>query len=254
MLKIEYWSISQKGKKHEKNEDNSLSLSRNNIFNTALFMICDGVGGYAGGDIASKMIVTKFEKIFSNLRDNYENIEEYLRQILTQINNDILEYSRQNPNYPRLSSTVVGLLTIDNSYHVFSVGDSRVYLRDKIGFRQINDEDSRVWLRFKEGLIKKGEIINQIDKNIITAALGLKENIQPHYYSGILKDYFQFILCSDGLTDFVTDGDVEKSLSEDKSVRDKSIDLVNKALNNNSDDDISVIVVEGEISKKDIFQ
>lgn len=250
MLNIEFWSITKKGKKHDKNEDSSLSLSRINVFNTALFLVCDGVGGYAGGDIASKLIVTKFEELFSRLKENCNNIEDYLKHILKEINTEILEYSKQNPEYPKLSSTVVGLLIINNIYHVFSVGDSRIYLRDKIGFRQINEDDSRVWKRFTDGIIKKSDIIKQADKNIITSALGFRENFEPHYYTGILADYFQFILCSDGLTDFVTEGDIEKYLSEDKSVREKSIGLVNRALNNESDDDITVTVIEGESDNK----
>lgn len=254
MLDIEYWSVSKKGKNHERNEDNSLNLSQINMFNVALFMICDGVGGYAGGDIASKMIVSKFETMFPTLRESANDVEKEISQILQEVNNDILDFSSKHQEYPKLSSTIVGLLIINDKYYAFSIGDSRIYLRDKIGFRQINEDDSRVWQRFKDSLIKKSEIINQNDKNLITAALGFKKEIEPHHYSGTLKEYFQFILCSDGLTDFVSEGDIEKCLSEDKSTRDKSIGLINRALLKGSDDDISITIIEGEREINNRFQ
>lgn len=249
LFNIEYWSLTKKSKKHERNEDSSLSLSQINIFNSALFMVCDGVGGYAGGSIASKMIVSKFDEKLPELRENLHNTEDGIKEIIKEVNKDILEFARQNIEFPRLSSTVVGLLILDETYHAFSVGDSRIYLRDKIGFRQINEDDSKVWERFKQGLIRKSEIIQQNDKNLITAAIGFKEDVETHYYSGKLRDYFQIILCSDGLTDFVTEGDIERCLSEDKSIREKSTSLINKALENNSDDDITVTVIEGEREK-----
>ncbi|MBI9031504.1 serine/threonine-protein phosphatase [bacterium] len=249
MLNIEYWSITKKGDKHPKNEDNSLCINEMNIFGTAIFLICDGVGGYAGGDIASHKIVTKFERRFHSLRINPQNIEEYIMKTIDDANSDIVEYSQTNLAYSQLSSTLVGLFIINDTYHAFSVGDSRIYLRDKIGFRQINEDDSKVWERYKEGLIKKSEIIKQDDKNIITAALGFKNKVNPHYYKGQVNDYFQFLLSSDGLTDFVTEGDIEKHLSEGKSVREKCVGLLEKAIKNGSDDDITITLIEGDRNK-----
>ncbi len=246
MLNIEYWSISKKGTKHRINEDKSLNANRVNTFNTALFLVCDGVGGYAGGDIASSLITDNFNKAFNSIRENSCNIEDFIKETIVDVNHEIRDYALNNPLYPKLSSTLVGLIIIDENYYSFSVGDSRIYLRDKIGFRQINEDDSKVWERYKAGIIKKSEIIKQKDKNIITAAIGLHEVVTPHLDFGKLKGLFQFILCSDGLTDFVTEGDIEKILSEDKSLRDKCTELVNKALRNGSDDDITVTVIEGD--------
>lgn len=249
LLDFEMWSITKKSDRHQKNEDSSLNINNMNIFNTSLFIVCDGVGGYAGADIASKMIVTKFEERFNTLRENSKSIEETIRQTIHDVNKEILKYAQEHPVFPRLSSTLVGVLIINNTYHAFSVGDSRIYLRDKIGFRQINEDDSRVWNRFKAGLIKKSEIIKQNDKNKITAAIGFRENIEPHYYCGELKDYSQILLCSDGLTDFVTEGDIENHLSHDIAVREKCLELINNALKNGSNDDITVTIIETDIEK-----
>ncbi len=92
MLNIEYWSITKKGDKHPKNEDNSLCINEMNIFGTAIFLICDGVGGYAGGDIASHKIATKFERRFHSLRINPQNIEEYIMKTIDDANSDIQLY------------------------------------------------------------------------------------------------------------------------------------------------------------------
>ncbi len=254
MLNVEYWSISKKGKKHPINEDKSFNTNRINTINSALFLVCDGVGGYAGGDIASFKVIDKFSSAFDLFRGKSEEIKSFVNKTVFQINKDIIVYASENPSYPRLASTLVGLIIVGNKYYSFNVGDSRIYLRDKIGFRQINDDDSKVWERYKSGQIKKSEIIKQIDKNIITAAVGLRENIEVHQYSGELKDFFQFILCSDGLTDFVTDGDIEKILSQDNSLRDKCNNLVSKALENGSDDDITVTVIEGDQNLMDWSQ
>lgn len=246
MLNIEFKSLSRKGNKHKKNEDNAINLNRLNTFNTALFLVCHGVGGYAGGDIASFKVVDKFDQRFNSIRENSHKIRDFIHHTIHDVNNEIKEYSRQNPFYPNLASTLVGLIIINDVYHAFSVGDSRVYLRDKIGFRQINEDDSLVWRRYKEGIIKKSEIIKQKDKNIITAALGFDGKITPHHYTDNVTDYFQFLLCSDGLTDFVTEGDIEKILAEDKSVHEKCNDLLNLALERGSDDDITITLIEGD--------
>jgi protein phosphatase len=246
VLNIEYWSMSKKGKKHTVNEDKSYNADMINTFNTGLFLVCDGVGGYAGGDIASFKVADKFSLRFSTIRENTSDIEGFISQTINEVNNEIINYAQQNPLYSKLASTLVGLIIVNEKYYSFSVGDSRIYLRDKVGFRQINEDDSRVWERYKAGIIKKSEIIKQTDKNIITAAIGFREQVEPHFYSGSLTGYFQFILCSDGLTDFVTEGDIEKILSQDKSLRDKCSDLIKKALDNGSYDDITVTLIEGD--------
>jgi len=246
VLNIEFKSVSRKGIKHKKNEDNAISLNRMNTFNSALFLVCDGVGGYPGGDIASYKVVNKFDERFNSNRVNNQNIRNFIHHTIIDVNQEIKEYALQNPFYPRLASTLVGLIIINDVYHAFSVGDSRVYLRDKIGFRQINEDDSLVWKRYKDGVIKKSEIINQKDKNIITAAIGFDSEISPHHYTDDVTDYFQFLLCSDGLTDFVTEGDIEKILAEDKSVHEKCNDLLDKAIERGSDDDITITLIEGD--------
>lgn len=254
MLNIDYWSISKKGSKHLTNEDRSVNADRLNIFNTSLFLVCDGVGGYAGGDIASQKVTEKFSKVFNFIRENSSNVEDIIRNAIEEVNSEIRQFAKENPFYSKLSTTLVGLIIIEERYYSFNIGDSRIYLRDKVGFRQINEDDSRVWERYRAGLIRKAEILKQEDKNIITAAIGLKEKLDPHFYYGDLKDYFQFILCSDGLSDFVTDGEIEKILSRDCSVREKCLKLVNKALENGSDDDITVTVIEGDKNISDWSQ
>jgi len=249
VLNIEHWSITKMGLKHTKNEDSSFNENKMSLFNTALFLICDGVGGYAGGDIASQKIISMFKQRYRFIGGTTQNVEEFIKNTIDAVNKEIIDFSQQGLDYPRLSSTLVGLIMINDIYHAFSVGDSRIYLRDKIGFRQINEDDSKVWERYKLGLINKSEIIKQVDKNKITAAVGFSENIYPHYYTGRVNDYFQFILCSDGLTDFVTEGDIEKYLSEDQSIREKCVGLANRALKNGSDDDITITIIEGDRNK-----
>ena len=245
MFNLEYWSVSKKGTNHTKNEDSTLALNKLKDLNLALFMVCDGVGGYPGGDIASQKIVSTFSNKFYSMVDNSQNIEDFTRATVAEVNKEIMEFASVNLQYPRLSSTLVGLIIDDEDYHAFSIGDSRIYKRDKTGFRQINEDDSKVWGLFKSGLISKREIMTQEDKNKITAAVGFSKDLDLHQYSAKLEDYYQFILCSDGLTDFVSEGDIEKILSQEISVRERCELLLNKALDCGSDDDITIIVIEG---------
>lgn len=245
MFNLEYWSVSKKGINHTKNEDSALALNKLKDLNLALFMVCDGVGGYPGGDIASQKIVSTFSNTFYTLAGNSANIEEFIYATVTAVNKDILEFASVNPQYPRLSSTLVGLIIDNEGYQAFNIGDSRIYKRDKTGFCQINEDDSKVWRIFKSGLISKREIMKREDKNKITAAVGFSKDLDLHHYSAKLEEYFQFILCSDGLTDFVSEGDIEKILSQEISVKERCEMLLNKALDCGSDDDITIIVVEG---------
>ncbi len=233
-----------KGKNHSVIEDSYLVRCEINSSNCRLFIVCDGVGGYPGGDIASKMVIETFKESSLAIGKSYE-LETTIESLLQQVNQDLIAYGKKNPEYRKLSTTIAGLVMDEKSIVVFNVGDSRIYLRDLNGFKQLTRDDSIAWERYEEGIIHKNQINKQKDKNIITAALGLKESFEVHFRKVEFGKYFQILLCSDGLTDFVDDCQIEKILSDEKKLEIRAEELVKEALNSGSDDDITILLIEG---------
>jgi len=244
-LKINFASISKQGIKKPVNQDCfAVPLSEHNTQEKGfLFVVCDGVGGYRGGEIASKLCC----KIFVNdyYTEKINNISDWLECEIKTINNEILAQGIKLGN-ANMSTTMVSLLLKENTAYLNNVGDSRIYIFNDDKLEQVTEDHSVVWKYYKQGLITKDEIIQSRKKHLITEALGLNTKPKINSYSFPFTENSLFLLCTDGLTDVCKDSEIEDVLKQNNDLNSTLEELYNLSQKNGSRDDVTMILIKSD--------
>lgn len=203
-------SSTNKGKVRSSNQDAfSLCSLPQGAF---LAVVCDGMGGANGGNVASQLAVSTIER---HIRDNYaadldeHGIKLLMRSALYTANTAIYEMTKQEPDLAGMGTTVVAVLIQDNLAHIMHIGDSRAYLLNERTILQLTRDHSVVQVMLESGQITMQQAKNHPKKNLITKALGVEITIQPDYQQKQLDKGDCILICTDGLSNMV---DEEKIL------------------------------------------
>ena len=244
---MRYTARTDVGQKRENNEDNLYARIYDE--NTALFVVADGLGGYSSGEVASKVAV-------NNIRDNFEvnldklkksdeiDIKQFFKQLIQITNEKIYSMQMANPKYKGMGTTIVLVGKVNGKIYYESVGDSRLYYIDenKQSIEQITSDDTYVNELLKKNLIKKSEAETHPQKHVLTKALGIF-NIIDVQVDILIKDKGFLVLCSDGLTNMLSNEDILKTVKENNFLI-LSDSFIDKANINGGTDNITVVVVE----------
>ncbi len=228
---MKIFGLTDIGKVRELNED---SLIFDNLTaKTAYIAVCDGMGGANHGEVASKMAIERIKGNFSvNFRDEYSeaNTKNLIITTLNLANSDIYYKSNGNPEFSGMGTTVCLAIIKDNGELIVgNIGDSRAYIvSDSV--RQISEDHSIVWDLVKKGEITKDEIETHPDRNVITRALGVEKNVETDIFFDSLNSGETLLICSDGLSGFVTDNDMIECCKEPiEEAAQSLIDIANAA-------------------------
>lgn len=224
----------------EVNEDSILALPEQQ-----LWAVADGMGGYEAGNVASDMVVKSLEGIEkpATLNEWVDSLEDSL----INVNHRILEYADIMLEGRTLGSTVV-TLSIQGTIGVcLWAGDSRLYRYRHKKFSQLSRDHSQIAEQIQQGYLTEEEAENHPDSNVITRAIGA----DPYIYIDINVFRVQlgdvFLLCSDGLYNMVSKEEITEAI--DSYSIDQAVDvLLQKALDNGADDNISVVLVKGVLT------
>ncbi len=244
---MRYTARTDVGQKRENNEDNLYARIYDE--NTALFVVADGLGGYSSGEVASKVAV-------NNIRDNFEvnldklkksdeiDIKQFFKQLIQITNEKIYSMQMANPKYKGMGTTIVLVGKVNGKIYYESVGDSRLYYIDenKQSIEQITSDDTYVNELLKKNLIKKSEAETHPQKHVLTKALGIFNKIDVQV-DILIKDKGFLVLCSDGLTNMLSNEDILKTVKENNFLI-LSDSFIDKANINGGTDNITVVVVE----------
>lgn len=200
------------GLKRENNEDCLFAKIYDD--NNALFIVADGLGGYASGEIASQ-VVTKsiresFEAEYENLKTmNNNEVKEFLSKIVKIANEKVYSMQSTNPKYKGMGTTIVLVSKVNGKIYYESIGDSRLYYIDERqeNIEQITVDDTYVNELLKKHLIKEEEVETHPQKHVLTKALGIFSKIEVNV-NDFDKEKGYLILCSDGLTNMLTNEDI----------------------------------------------
>jgi serine/threonine protein phosphatase PrpC len=239
---LEYSAATHPGLKRENNEDCFLSAP-----NADLWVVADGMGGHEAGEVASSIVRETFEDFVQkgipfSLTDAIQKSHEV---ILSSADNGIGAYG--------MGSTVVALLNQKRSYQVAWVGDSRAYLwsPDDYGgqLTRLTTDHSYVQMLFTSGAITADEVENHPDKNIITQCLGMQElaQVKVDMTQGQWQKNQWILLCSDGLTDELSDSSIAKILEHSPNSLTAVDQLLHEALTSGGHDNITVQIIESPI-------
>ena len=206
-----------------------------------LFVVADGMGGHQAGDYASKCTVEVMIKEIA--KSEGEDIERVLVKAIKAANREIIKEASGDEHLKGMGTTVVAATVKEQMLYFANVGDSRLYLiNDKI--RQLSKDHSLVEEMVRLGGIKAEEARNHPDKNIITRAIGVKENVEPDIYEYRLKKGDIILMCTDGLSNMVEDEDMFNIVKGSRDVVEAVQMLIEKANSNGGRDNIGVIVAE----------
>lgn len=236
-------SLSDKGMQRAQNEDCAFA---NTISDSEAFaVVCDGMGGVSGGEIASQMAVDRIsQKISLCYKPSMaiNSVGNVLLSAITTANVEVFDYGCQNPEYKGMGTTVVCAFVKDNEVCIGHVGDSRAYIISKSGIRQITKDHSLVQEMYDNGEISVEELKNHPGKNVITRALGVDEEINIDFNYDFLHEEEAILLCSDGLTNFVDTDEIYEAFNSFNKDELAQI-LINKANEHGGGDNITAALI-----------
>lgn len=202
-----------------------------------LWIVADGMGGHAGGEVASKMAVNTVHAEITNTND--------CKEAIRKAHDSILQKAENSPDLNGMGTTIVILRIIDGNYEITWVGDSRCYLHRNGQLICLSKDHSYLQKLIDLGKIKtEAEILDFPAKNIITQAVGIDDGeLKIDEICGKAKHGDRFLLCSDGLSDVVDNKKIEEIISS-ADLQSCSEKLINEALNLHGNDNITAIVTE----------
>lgn len=231
------------GKARDMNQDFYITPEKQENLN--IFILADGMGGYQGGEIASRLaansaksyIVSNFDKI----EHDKESIQNLIKSAMEYANMVVYEKSKEDKELEGMGTTLEVCLVYNNRAYIGHIGDSRIYRIRKNIIRKITRDHSYVEKLVKEGKITKEEAYNHPKKNMLTKALGCTPFVEPDVMvKGFLKNDV-LVMCSDGLTNIVQEEEMYNTIVNNLS---SSADLlVNRANDLGGYDNITVIII-----------
>ncbi len=208
-------------------------------------VVCDGMGGAAGGNLASalavKVISDKINASYRNqMRDS--SIKNMLDSALTAANIEVFDFAEAQPDLRGMGTTVVCEIVRDNQAYIVHAGDSRAYVINNGNIRQITTDHSMVQDLLLRGKITSEEAEHHPNKNIITRAVGVNKAIEIDFEQIDLEDDDTLLICTDGLSNYVSNDEMLELMSDGKhyAFADR---LVKKANENGGGDNITVVVI-----------
>jgi serine/threonine protein phosphatase PrpC len=232
------------------NEDNfGFDLRR------GIFVVCDGMGGAAAGEVASKIAVDTVLAYFRSdprrtespvLGRKFEGVSEHAAGLANAIqlaNQAIQEAGAQNPNRSGMGSTIVAVRLNGNLFSIANVGDSRIYLVRGGRIQQLTSDHSLVMEQVRRGLLTVEEAEQSEMQNVIVRALGSDDSVEPDLEDHEFAPGDVLILCSDGMSRYVKDEKMLEVASRAGSLDEACDELIEAAKSGGSDDNITCLLV-----------
>lgn len=250
---MKYSGKSDVGAKRANNQDSYAVFSKHNYF---CAIVCDGMGGAKGGNVASGLAVKTFASVIKsgfstrNADDFSEgDIKILLRRALESANDAVFNKSMLDPELEGMGTTLVAVLICLCGTFAVNVGDSRLYRQLDGAIQQISKDHSFVQFLIDKGEITPEEAASHPNKNIILRALGVNEHIEGDYYR--IDNYERILLCTDGLTNHVNDARIGKIASGEFSTKPTSYKerveaLIYEANVGGGLDNITAVLLGGE--------
>jgi PPM family protein phosphatase len=239
------------GMKRAANEDNYAVLKEEN-----LFIVCDGMGGHASGEVASQMAVETIRSFFKETREDPEMTWPYKmdrsrryeeNRLITSIklaNLRIHETSKRESKYAGMGTTVVSTFFVEEGVYLAHVGDSRIYRIREGQIEQVTEDHSLLNDYIKMKKLTPEEIEAFPHKNVIVRALGMKESVKVDVFFDTPHPGDTYLLCSDGLTGELTDPQMAEIFQANQKNLEKACHALIEAANaNGGHDNVSVVLV-----------
>lgn len=248
-LRIEVAGETNVGMKRNHNEDNFSIIEE-----VGLYIVADGMGGHASGEVASQMAVDAMREFFSATAQDPERTWPYKmdrskgyeeNRLITAIklaNLRIYESAQRDPRQRGMGTTIVALFAVEDGVYMAHVGDSRGYRIRDGAIEQMTEDHSLLNDYIKMKRLSPEEIANFPHKNVIVRALGMKDTVKVDTRFEQPRANDTYLLCSDGLSGPVTDPDLLDIVSKAPDLKTAASRLIQKANENGGPDNITVVL------------
>lgn len=235
------FGITDVGKKRSMNQDSIFYTDKPVGPIQNLYIVADGMGGHKAGDVASR---TAIEAATEYVRESeINNPVSLLKRAIIYANDKVYKLSLSNPDdYAGMGTTFVAAVIDAGIMYVANIGDSRLYIVNN-EIRQITMDHSLVEELIRNGQLDRDKGRNHPEKNIITRALGIGDDVVPDFFEVELSADDKILLCSDGLSNMIEDDEIREIISEADDVADAGKKLVERANYYGGKDNISAVVV-----------
>jgi protein phosphatase len=216
-----------------------------------LAVLADGMGGYNAGEVASgiavELIRTELKKALTEKKSgdlNGSGVETLLAEHAERANAAIYQAAQSQPQYSGMGTTLVVAMWHDNKMSVGHIGDSRLYRLRGENLEQVTRDHSLLQEQIDSGMITREQARHSQNKNLVTRAVGIDPQVEAEVHTYGVEQGDIYLLCSDGLSDMVSDEDIQltlTSLSANLSLAAQQ--LVQQANDNGGRDNVSVILV-----------
>ena len=243
---MKVFAKSDLGKARDMNEDfYYISANEESI---KLYILADGMGGYNGGEIASKLATNSVKSyIENNFKDTPKDRESLVQLVASSMeyaNMVVYEKSKEDKELEGMGTTLEVCLIYNNKAFIGHIGDSRIYRIRKQFIRKLTRDHSYVEELVKDGTITKEEAQNHPKKNMLMKALGCTPFVEPDLMiRGFLKEDV-LLMCSDGLTNMLTEEEIYKMVVTDFT--NSSNNLVARANELGGYDNITVVIIKND--------
>ena len=236
-------AASDRGRKRPSNED-AFGFSVEN----GVYLVCDGMGGAAAGEIASSLAVDEMLRLLDRAPSDSSELmatpmPQRAERAIFEANEAIFSRSQRNYKLNGMGTTLVGLLVEERRVWVLNVGDSRCYRLRGRHLEQITLDHSLVEEQVRLGQMTRSEALRSPLRNVITRALGTQSRVTPDIFELEPEPGDLFLLCSDGLTRELTDASIESLLKVDLPLEALCAGLVEAAKKAGGRDNITCVVV-----------
>jgi protein phosphatase len=248
-LRIEVAGETNVGMKRNHNEDNFSIIEE-----AGLYIVADGMGGHASGEVASQMAVDAMREFFSATAQDPERTWPYKmdrskgyeeNRLITAIklaNLRIYESAQRDPRQRGMGTTIVALFAVEDGVYMAHVGDSRGYRIRDGHIEQLTEDHSLLNDYIKMKRLTPEEIANFPHKNVIVRALGMKDTVKVDTRFEQPRANDTYLLCSDGLSGPVTDPDLLDIVTKSPDLKTAASRLIQRGNENGGPDNITVVL------------
>lgn len=229
------------------NEDNWYVNEPSPISKAFYAIVADGMGGHNAGEVASNMAtITISEYINKHYTDNlsYDSLKSMLIKAIEESNKKILKESISSKEKIGMGTTLIMCFITNDKAIVTHVGDSRLYLIRNNKIHRMTKDHSLVAQLIDEGKITEKEALNHPQKNVITRAIGTEPTVEIDIYEFGLTDGDIILLCTDGLSNMVSDEEIISSISSSENVIIAPKNLVDLANKKGGADNITAVILK----------
>lgn len=246
-MKVSSWGKTDTGRAREHNEDSFLINA-----SLGLYLVADGMGGHAGGEVASRLTVEVVERELAKLHETAPELftseapngtlRRALEQVVKEASREVFERSATDPLLHGMGTTLSGILLLKESAWIAHVGDSRVYLLRGGEISMLTEDHSLVQEQMKAGILTPEEARHSHLRNIITRSVGFEISVPVDIREVPIQEGDLFLICSDGLSNLVEDAEILQ-VAESQPLESLPSTLIELANSRGGDDNITAVVV-----------